>query len=70
VSENSYKASLDLALIGNCAISALIDAQARVVWCCMPRFDSPPVFDALLHGDRPLPLDGAMSIELEGLQRS
>ncbi|MBL8308487.1 MAG: hypothetical protein JNM33_17470, partial [Rubrivivax sp.] len=27
-------ASLDLALVGNCAISALVDRQARIVWCC------------------------------------
>ena len=42
------QASLQLAMIGNCAISALIDPQARVVWCCMPRFDGDPVFCALL----------------------
>ncbi|WP_088279138.1 glycoside hydrolase family 15 protein [Ideonella sp. A 288] len=58
-------ASLDLGLIGNCAISALVDARARVVWCCMPRFDSAPVFHALLH-DGPDPDEGTMTIELEG----
>ena len=49
-------ASLDLALIGNCAISALVDNRASLVWACLPRFDSPPVFDALLtaHGERGL----------------
>ncbi|MES3012363.1 MAG: trehalase-like domain-containing protein, partial [Pseudomonadota bacterium] len=41
-------ANLNLGMIGNCTISALIDAQARMVWCCMPRFDSDPVFHALL----------------------
>ncbi|MBL8287143.1 MAG: glycoside hydrolase family 15 protein [Rubrivivax sp.] len=35
----------------------------------MPRFDSPPVFDALLHSDKGLPLAGAMTVELEGLVR-
>ena len=45
-------ASLDLALIGNCAISALVDREARVVWCCMPRFDGDPVFHALLDSGR------------------
>ncbi len=43
--------SLDLGMIGNCAFSALIDNQARVVWSCLPRFDSPPVFSALIDGD-------------------
>jgi len=46
--------SIDLGLIGNGAISALIDAQAEIVWCCMPRFDADPVFCSLLkeHNDR------------------
>ena len=41
--------SLALGMIGNCAISALVDAQARMVWCCLPRFDGDPVFNALLE---------------------
>ena len=45
--------SLDLAIIGNCTFSALIDSRARIVWSCMPRFDSDPVFCDLLNGDNP-----------------
>jgi GH15 family glucan-1,4-alpha-glucosidase len=41
--------SLDLALIGNCSIGALIDAAAEVVWYCIPRFDGDPAFCSLLH---------------------
>ena len=42
---------LDLALAGNCSFSALIDSRTNVVWSCLPRFDSDPVFDGLLsHG--------------------
>jgi GH15 family glucan-1,4-alpha-glucosidase len=41
--------SLSLGVIGNCAFSALIDAQARMVWCCLPRFDGDPVFNALIE---------------------
>ena len=41
--------SLALGMIGNCTISALVDQQATVVWCCLPRFDGDPVFNALLH---------------------
>ena len=40
--------SLSLGIIGNCALSALIDSQARMVWCCLPRFDGDPVFNALV----------------------
>ena len=29
--------NLDLGLIGNCSISALVDKEARIVWCCLPR---------------------------------
>ncbi|MDK9718299.1 MAG: glycoside hydrolase family 15 protein [Trichlorobacter sp.] len=46
--------SLDLGLVGNGCIGALIDAQAEIVWCCMPRFDADPVFCSLLkeHTDQ------------------
>lgn len=46
--------TLDLGLVGNCTIGALIDQQAEIVWCCMPRFDGDPVFCSLLreHPDR------------------
>ena len=42
---------LDLALIGNCQYSALVDPRGRVVWTCFPRFDSPSVFGALLDSE-------------------
>ncbi|MBI2839567.1 MAG: glycoside hydrolase family 15 protein [Acidobacteria bacterium] len=38
----------DLGLIGNCQFSALISRAGDVVWCCLPRFDSEPVFATLL----------------------
>ncbi|HEX4586124.1 MAG TPA: glycoside hydrolase family 15 protein [Burkholderiaceae bacterium] len=63
-------ATLQLAMVGNCAISALIDTRARVVWCCMPRFDGDPVFCALLDSADGVGLDGTTAIELEGLSRS
>jgi GH15 family glucan-1,4-alpha-glucosidase len=37
-----------LGLIGNCQISALVDRTGSVVWSCLPRFDSDPVFSTLL----------------------
>jgi len=63
-------AGLDLAMIGNCTVSALVERRGSIVWCCMPRFDSTPVFDALMHSANGLPLDGAMTVELEGLARA
>jgi GH15 family glucan-1,4-alpha-glucosidase len=43
--------NLDLALIGNCRVAALVDRNARIVWWCFPRFDSDPIFSRLLAGD-------------------
>ena len=34
--------ALDLALIGNCRIAALVNPTGRIVWWCYPRFDSDP----------------------------
>lgn len=42
--------SLDLALIGNGTIGALVDSVGDVVWGCFPRFDADPMFCALLRG--------------------
>jgi GH15 family glucan-1,4-alpha-glucosidase len=55
---------LDLAVVGNCAWGGLIDAHARLVWACLPRFDSDPLFPALLAGDAGD--DGVFAIALEG----
>jgi GH15 family glucan-1,4-alpha-glucosidase len=38
----------DLGLIGNCQLSALVERSGSIVWCCLPRFDSEPVFGRLL----------------------
>jgi GH15 family glucan-1,4-alpha-glucosidase len=61
---------LDLAPIGNCAISALIDRQGRMVWCCAPRVDSDPFFSQLLSGTDPADeaARGLWAIELAGGQ--
>jgi GH15 family glucan-1,4-alpha-glucosidase len=55
--------SLDLWPIGNCQVSALVDARGRFVWGCVPRVDGDPVFSALLDGN--VPERGFWSIELE-----
>jgi GH15 family glucan-1,4-alpha-glucosidase len=41
----------DLGIIGNCQISALVSRAGQIVWCCLPRFDSEPVFASLLDAD-------------------
>lgn len=45
--------NLDLAPIGNCAQSALIDRNGRYVWACVPRIDGDPMFCALMSGRDP-----------------
>ncbi len=57
--------NLDLAPIGNCAISALIDRHGKYVWACAPRVDGDPVFSALMNGEAPD--HGFWSVEVEGL---
>ncbi|HXF67291.1 MAG TPA: glycoside hydrolase family 15 protein [Burkholderiales bacterium] len=44
--------SLDLALVGNCSVAALVDANAEIVWACMPRMDGDAVFCSLLRERR------------------
>jgi GH15 family glucan-1,4-alpha-glucosidase len=61
--------SLDLALVGNGAIGALIDADGTVVWCCFPRFDGDPVFGSLLAGEAKPERAGIFAIELVGAVR-
>ncbi len=41
----------DLGLIGNCQLAAHVARDGRIVWACLPRFDSPPVFAALLDDE-------------------
>ena len=61
--------NLGLGVIGNGAFNALIDRDARVVWCCLPRPDGDPVLNGLL-GAGDLPDRGIFTIELEDMVRS
>ena len=60
--------NLELGLVGNCAIGALIDRQGAVVWCCLPRFDGDPVFNALLAGPNGNQRDGIFSVDLADMK--
>jgi len=60
----STSSSLDLALIGNCQIAALIDARARIVWACLPRPDADPVFCALLKRDGGDSASGVFAVDM------
>jgi GH15 family glucan-1,4-alpha-glucosidase len=55
---------LELALIGNGRIGALVDAKASIVWACFPRFDGDAVFCALLDTATPGEERGIWSIDL------
>jgi GH15 family glucan-1,4-alpha-glucosidase len=59
--------NLDLALIGNCTVGALIDEQANITWGCFPRFDGDPVFCSLLRDTDDY---GFFAIELADCERS
>jgi len=70
ISADSRTSSLDLALVGNGAIGALIDAKGDIVWCCFPRFDGDPVFCSLLQGDAHVGKRATFAVELQGLVRT
>lgn len=66
-------ATLDLAVIGNCTIAALIDRRARVVFGCFPRLDGDPVFNWLVNspkGQDEADESGLWDVEVEGFTRS
>jgi GH15 family glucan-1,4-alpha-glucosidase len=56
---------LDLAPIGNCGASALVDRNGVFVWACAPRVDGDPMFCALLSGEDPATVErGVWAIDL------
>lgn len=56
--------NLELGMIGNGSISALLDKQAEIVWSCFPRFDGDPVFCSLLKTEDPETLSGTFAIDI------
>ncbi len=49
-----HTVGLDLGVIGNGNLAALVDAAGAIVWCGFPRMDADPIFCALLGGSHPV----------------
>jgi GH15 family glucan-1,4-alpha-glucosidase len=63
----TFRHDLDLAVVGNCRIAALVDCLGRVCWMCFPRLDGDPVFSSLLEPDETRPA-GFWDVLVEGGQ--
>lgn len=61
---------LNVGIIGNCVISALVDRYGRYVWSCFPRFDGDPIFCELLSGNQSADVSGFMDVEIDGFAAS
>src|SRR5690606_31627564 len=58
---------LDLAVVGNCEVAALLDRSGTIVWLCLPHPDGDPVFNALLRPELGASQRGVFAVELEDL---
>ncbi|MEL7937025.1 glycoside hydrolase family 15 protein [Pseudomonas delhiensis] len=62
-----HNGALDLGLIGNCRVAALVNRQGRLVWWCYPNFDGDPAFSRLLAGEEE---KGFCDVLLDGMVSS
>ncbi len=68
-----HPSNLDIAVIGNCSFSALIDKKSRINWACMPHFDGDPVFSSLINSQKDSSIEpetGFWDIVLEDFENS
>jgi GH15 family glucan-1,4-alpha-glucosidase len=63
--DDPAESELDLGVVGNSAVAALIDRRGRLVWWCLPRFDGDPVFCRLLAGAEET---GFIDVDMPGLR--
>jgi len=56
--------NLNLGVIGNCQVAALIDDRGRIVWACLPGPDGDPVFSALLSAEGGAAGRGVFAVDL------
>ena len=57
--------TLELGIMGNGTVAALVDPDASIQWMCLPRFDGEPVFNALLGGNGEFSIKLADHVESE-----
>jgi GH15 family glucan-1,4-alpha-glucosidase len=62
--------TLDLGLIGNGTIAALIDPVGEIVWGCIPRIDGDPAFCTLLREAIAADAYGFYRVEIENFERA
>ncbi len=62
----TYNKISDYGIIGNMNSAALVSIDGSIDWCCLPRFDSPAVFAALLDDEK----GGRFQIKPPGQYRS
>jgi len=62
--------SLDLGLIGNGTIGALLNPTGDIVWACFPRFDGDPAFCSLLREQTRDTDFGCFAVELGDFVRA